>query len=212
MRRRALIVLAAAVGVTAVSGVALAAGALSPLPLSARVIQHGELPGFGPFGPPQTTLVKTAKKWVSGDRSYTPAQASAAIAALQRGGFKTVLVEQLGSLTKYWGGVSWVMQLGSAASARAQLAADVRHWAGMNKPPKNIYTAFPVSTIPGARGYFLGGTGGNGFVGDNVEFADGPFLYLVGDGWKRGMNNTPLRSSLIAAAGKLYKRVHNHPA
>jgi hypothetical protein len=49
-------------------------------------------------------------------------------------------------------------------------------------------------------------------VGDNVEFADGPYLYLVGDGWSRGMKNTPPRSSLIAAAGKLYKRVHNQPA
>lgn len=189
----------------------MALGALSPLPLRARVIQRGELPGFGPFGPPQTMLQTSAKKWISTDRSYTRAQASAAVAALQREGFKAVLVEQLGSLTKDWGGVSWVMQLSSVTAAPAQLAANVRHWAGTNKPPKAIYMAFPVSKIPGAHGFFLGGTGG-GFVGDNVEFADGPYLYLVGDGWNRGMKNTPPRSNLITAATKLYKRVHNHPA
>jgi hypothetical protein len=131
----------------------MALGALSPLPLSARVIQRGELPGFGPFGPPQTMLQTNARKWISTDRSYTRAQASAAVAALQREGFKAVLVEQLGSLTKDWGGVSWVMQLGSVTAARAQLLADVRHWAGTNKPPKATYTAFPVSKIPGAHGF-----------------------------------------------------------
>jgi hypothetical protein len=209
MQRPALVVVTVALSVAVFSGVAF--GALSSLPLSARVIKQGEFAGFGPFGSPQTMLQRSAKKWVGGDRSYTPAQASAAIAALHREGFKAVLVEQLGSLTKNWGGVSWVMQLGSAASARAQLAADVRHWVGTNKPPKATYAAFPVSTIPGAHGYNLGGTGGS-FEGDNVEFADGSFLYLVGNGWNRGIKNTPPRSTLIAAATKLYKRVHGHPA
>jgi hypothetical protein len=210
MRRRAMLVVTITLSLAVGSVVAF--GALSPLPLSARVIQQGEFSGFGPFsahGP--TTQFKSAKQWVSGDRSFTPAQASAEIAALRREGFKAVLVEQLKSLNTNWGGVSWVMQLGSAASARVELAANVRHLAGTNKPPKATYAAFPASTIPGAHGYRLGGTAGN-FEGDNVVFADGPFLYLVGDGWVTGVKKAPPRSTLIAAATKLYQRVHGHPA
>lgn len=208
MSRLAILALTAALSLAAASGVA---GALSPLPLSARVIQRGELPGFGPFRPGDRTLHKSATQWVSGDRSFTAAQASAEIARLRREGFKGVLVEQLGSLTQYWGGVSWVMALGSAASARAELAANVRHFEDTNRPPKFTYAAFPVSPIPGAHGYHLDGTAGGGFEGDNVLFADGPFLYLVGNGWTSGMKNTPPRSTLIAAATKLYRRVHGHP-
>ena len=204
-----MLALTVALSLAAASGVA---GALSPLPLSARVIQRGELPGFGPFRPGgDSTLHKSARQWVSGDRSFTAAQASAEVARLRREGFKGVLVEQLGSLTRYWAGLSWVMPLGSAASARAELAANVRHFEDTNRPPKFTYAAFPVSPIPGARGYHLDGTAGGGFEGDNVLFADGPFLYLVGNGWTRGMTNTPPRSALIAAATKLYRRGHGHP-
>ena len=109
------------------------------------------------------------------------------------------------------GGLSWVMQLGSAASARAELAAGVRHFQTRKAPPKSTCTAFSVAGIPGARGFHLGGTD-SPYEGDNIEFADGPFLYLVGEGWKRGMKNPPPRTALIAAATKLYKRVHGQPA
>ncbi len=180
----------------------------SPLPLSARVIRHGEFPGFGPFGPGHTKLYQSAQKWVRLDTTLTAAQTSARISRLRREGFKAALSEQLGSLTRDWGGVSWVMQLDSAASARTELAADVHDWRNTSKPPNTTYAAFPVTTIPGAHGYHLGGTAGN-FEGDNIEFADGPFLYLVGNGWTAG-SNTPPRSNLIAAATKLYERVHGH--
>jgi hypothetical protein len=183
----------------------------SPLPLSGRVIRHGELPGFGPFGPGHTTLYQNAQKWVRLDTSLTTHQASARISRLRREGFKAVLSEQLGSLTRDWGGASWVMQLDSAASAHTELAANVHDWQSTSKPPNTTYAGFAITTIPGAHGYHLGGTAGS-FEGDNIEFADGPFLYLVGNGWKTGIANTPPRANLIAAATKLYKRVHGHAA
>jgi len=74
MRRLPIFVVA--VGIAAGSGVALAT--LKPLPLSARVIQHGEFLGFGPFGlGGNTTLYKSAKRWVGVNTGLTPAQASA---------------------------------------------------------------------------------------------------------------------------------------
>jgi hypothetical protein len=42
-------------------------------------------------------------------------------------------------------------------------------------------------------------------------FADGPFVYLIGNGWTVGTKNPPPRSALVAAVTKLYRRVHGHP-
>lgn len=189
----------------AATGAALAAP--KPLPLTARVIQPGEFPGFLALPGQATALYKSPKQWVSLDRSLTPAQASAQLARLRREGFVAVLSRQLGTATREpWGGLSWVMELGSAASARAELAANARE-ASTSKPPVSS-TAFRVSGIPGARGYHLAGPGG---AGDNVVFADGRFVYLVGFGWSARPKNTPTRAQLLAAAARLYKRTRGHP-
>jgi hypothetical protein len=71
------------------------------------------------------------------------------------------------------------------------------------------FSAFPVPAIPGARGYRVSG---GGSVGENIFFADGPFLYLVGQGRSSGDKTPPTRAGLIAAVKKLYTRVHGHPA
>jgi hypothetical protein len=149
------------------AGVALAA--LKPLPLSARVIQPGEFPGFLALPGQSTTLYKNPKRWVSVDKSLTPAQATARIARLRREGFVAVLSRRLGTPRREpYGGLSWVMQLRSAASARAELAANARD-AARPKPP-GTYTAFRVRGIPGARGYHLSSRGS---AGDNVVFVVG---------------------------------------
>jgi hypothetical protein len=208
VRRLGVIVLAAALSVAAGSGTAL--GVLSPLPLSARVIQQGEFPPFLALPGPGTTLYKNPKQWVSGDRSLTPAQVSARVARLRREGFVAVLSRPLGTPTREpWGGLSFVMQLGSATSARAELAANARDSQSTSKPPKFTYTAFRVNGIPGARGYHLTSPGS---AGDNVLFADGPFVYFVGFGWSAKTKNIPTRTQLIAAATRVYKRVRGHPA
>jgi hypothetical protein len=67
---------------------------------------------------------------------------------------------------------------------------------------------FRVSAIPGAVGF---GTAVGNAGGENIVFADGVFLYLVGNGWSGSAHN-PRRAALIGAATKLYMRVHGHPA
>jgi len=185
-------------------GVALAAP--KPLPLSARVIQAGEFPGFVAFMPPK--LFKTAKQWVGPvGKGLTRAQASVQITRLRAEGFVGVASRQLGTpVQEPWGGISWAMQLRSAAAATAELDAEVRDLQNAKPPP--TYAAFAVSGIPAARGFHLGGPSG---AGDNVQFADGPFVYLVGDGWTGNPKNRPTKANLIAAATRLYKRVHGHP-
>ena len=176
------------------------------------MIKAGEFPPFlaGP-GYQQPQLFTSARTWVQGDTALTVAEADALVARLKSEGFVALLNEPLGSPTAGQDAASWVMQLGSAAAARAELAANVRDAASTSNPPVSTFTPFSVSAIPGARGYHLGGTGGQA-IGDNIAFADGPFLYAIGDGWETTLKSPPPRSALIEAATRLYKRVHGHPA
>jgi hypothetical protein len=181
----------------------VAAASPKPLPLSARLIKGGEFLGFTLKAP---TSYKTAKAWVATGAHIrlTATQARAEVARLTREGFKELLAEFLDSAQGPGSGLSWVMQLGSPASARAELAAEVRD----EKAQGQAAETFRVSAIPGAVGF--GGSFGNS-GGENIVFADGSFFYLVGNGWS-GSTHNPRRAALIEAATKLYKRVHGHPA
>jgi hypothetical protein len=183
---------------TVPSGVAAASP--KPLPLSARLLKRGEFPGFTPEAP---TSYKTAKAWVAAG-PHIRLTAQAEVARLTREGFKELLAEFLDNAQGPRNGLSWVMQLGSPASARAELAAEVRD----EKAQGQTAETFRVSAIPGAVGF--GGSFANS-GGENIVFADGSFFYLVGNGWS-GSTHNPRRAALIEAATKLYKRVHGHPA
>jgi hypothetical protein len=177
--------------------------AAQPLPLTARVIAHGELAGFGPFGPAHVqTFTNPASFLTAYQQLNTPSQLSQWIASLKREGFVAVAVEQLGSLTANRGGLSWAMELGSAADARSELAGEIRN---DQSPAHGHVSRFVVGGIPGAHGFRLG-TRSSG--GDNILFTDGRFLYFVGVGWSAGAK--PARAALIAAAQTLYKRVRGH--
>jgi hypothetical protein len=184
------------------TGVALASP--KPLPLRARIIKQGDFAGFRPESKKQS--FKTAKAWVTGGPHVPSTQTSAEIARLRREGFVAVLSEFLDRGSVRGNGLSWVMQLGSAPSARAELRVDLTE----NKAQSGgSFSAFSVPAIPGARGYRVSG---GGSVGENVLFADGPFLYLIGQGWSSGDKNPPTRGGLIKAVTTLYRRVHGHPA
>jgi hypothetical protein len=196
---------AAAIGVLVSS---LAIAAQRPLPLSARVIQSGGLVGFVPERP---VLYKSAQKLVNSARAIlTPAQAAAWKANLRRDGFKASLQENLKPATgSDRAALSSVTQFRSAAAARAEVGVTARLSATVHRKPGWTYASFKVDTIPGARGFH---DTRPGFSGDNIVFSDGPFVYLVGNGWVPGATNPPARARLLAAAMKLYKRVRSHPA
>jgi hypothetical protein len=175
----------------------------TPLPLSARLIQAGEFAGYVPE--PSPKAYRSARSWDTLDTGLTPGQVSADIARLDREGFKEVLVEYLDRAPGKQNGVSWVMQLGSSAAARAELTASLAEYRTQNPA---TFSTYSIPGIAAARGYRVSG---NGFIGENVIFADGPFLYLVGEGWTAGRKNAPTRADLVAAVTKLYARVHSHP-
>jgi hypothetical protein len=183
------------------TGVALASP--KPLPLSERLIKRGELAGFRPES--STHSFKTAKAWVVAGPHPSVAQTSVDIARLRREGFVVVLARFLDRGAVRGSGLSWVMQLGSAASARAELKVDLAE----NKMASGgSFSVFAVPTIHGARGFRVSG----GSVGENIFFADGPFLYLVGQGFSGAATHPPTIAGLITAVTTLYRRVHGHPA
>ena len=151
----------------------VAAASPKPLPLSARLLKPGEFPGFTLEAP---TSYKTAKAWVATGPHIPATQAQAEVARLTREGFKGLLAEFLDNAQGPRNGLSWVMQLGSPASARAELAAEIRD----EKAQGQAVETFRVSAIPGA--FAFGGSYGNS-GGENILFADGSFVYLVGNGW-----------------------------
>lgn len=172
-----------------------------PLPLSARVIAHGEFAGFGPFGPPHVRTFTTPASFLAAyQQALTPSQAAVWGALLQREGFVAVAVEQLGSRTANRGGLSWAMELGSPAGARSEFAKETR-----SDTTHGPVARFVVAGIPRASAFRLGTSSGGG---DNVLFSDGRFLYFVGVGWSTG--GKPARAALIAAAQGLYRRVRGH--
>jgi hypothetical protein len=174
-----------------------------PLPLTARVIAHGEFAGFGPFGPAHVKTLTTPSAFVDAyQQAATQSQVSERVALLRREGFVAVATEQLGSLKANRGGLSWAMELGSPAAAKSELAREVR-----SDESHGHVSRFVVGGIPSVAAFRLG-TSSNG--GDNVLFSDGRFLYFVGDGWSPG--GKPARAALIAAAQTLYKRVRGHAA
>ena len=170
----------------------------TPLAMTERVIRRGEFTGYAPG---TRESFKTPAGYLVGS-SMTLPQRKAWIARLSGEGFKQDLTEFLSGTQGPQTGLSGVMQLGSDASARAELAAERRFYGEQRAQ------TFRVKRIPGAFGY---GFSGSGEGGENVVFADGPFLYFVGYGWV-GNARTPEHSTLIDAATTLYVRVHGHPA
>lgn len=196
---------------TSLLSVAVLAGAATgsprPLPLSARLLQPGEFVGFR--REPTINRFRTVTAWVGASPHPTAAQASAQRARLGREGFKGVVLEYLDSGSGRRDGLSWVMQLGSPAAARAELAASLRDNKAQSLSDGGSFRPYLLGAIPGALGYQVRI---NGQVGENAFFADGPFLYLIGEGWSAGDKHPPTRGRLIAAMTTLYKRVHGHSA
>jgi hypothetical protein len=175
--------------------------AAQPLPLTARVIAHGELAGFGPFGPAHVQTFTTPASFLAAyQQAATPSQLSAWVALLKREGFVAAAAEQLGSRAVNRGGLSWAMELGSSADAQSELAKEVR-----SDESHGPVSRFTVRGIPTASGFRLG-TSSSG--GDNILLSDGRFLYFVGVGWSAGAK--PARAAMIAAAHTLYQRVRGH--
>ena len=187
---------------------ATASPAAEPLSVSKRVLRANELRGFKPFGPP--TIYIRPRSWISSDTGLTRGAVAARAARLTKRGFMTLVSQNLAPMRGSFdrGGVSWVMRLGSAASARAELSSIREYSETDGKRRGHSYKAFRVTGIPRAIGFRATSPGQ---VSDNVVFADGPFIYSVTARWEEFARNPPSRAAIVAGARKLHKRVQGRP-
>jgi hypothetical protein len=169
-----------------------AAVAASALPLTERVLRAGELAGMTASGP--VRVIKGARAWVIAEGGPS---LDVEIARLRKLGFIAGVRENLrapGNPAR--AGLSAVEQFSSATSAKAEVV----HAATANGP----WVTFPVHGIPGARGFEQLSSQGNG---RNVAFPEGVYYYIVGAGWGGPSSNAVSRSTVKAAALRLYQRV-----
>ena len=176
-----------------------------PLRLTERVLRSDELVGFVPKARP--TSVWSLRDW----NKLAPSGGIDVTKRLSRAGFIAGVREDLKwSKGDDRGALSVAVRLGSAKLAAAEIAQQLKDFAG--EPARGrakSYTAFAVKAIPGSHGFTL--VSGEG-AGHNIIWADGPFVYHVGVGWGQQANDPPTREQLIAAASHLYQRVHGRSA
>jgi hypothetical protein len=198
LRRSGITALVLACCLLVVSGVSFPA--VKPLPFDVRVVQRAELPGFGR---PDSTLYTSARAWTQASMRLSAAQTAAQVARLAREGFVAVLLEHLRCLNQRGGAYSWVMRLGSADSARAELAVTFREMSAQPGASPSV-----LGAIPGSHAVR---TIGGGQVEEAVLFADGPFLYVLDAGWPSGGKSPVTAAQLSGAVTHLYERVRGHP-
>ena len=161
----------------------------SSLPLTQRVISFA---GMTPSKTP-TVMRSAASATKYGIAGKTQ---------LVKWGFVGGVVSNLstpGNSKRY--GLSVVVELSTNANANAYLKSTCAN------TPDQVWIPFAVSGIPGAVGFEATGSGPAGGA-SNVGFVSGPYAYVVGAGWGNGAQNEISNQTLIAAARKLYRRVH----
>jgi hypothetical protein len=193
-----IVTIAVAVAVVALTGAgATFARVSAPAPadptgaLYDRLIVRAELPGFTPEVCPKVET--DAGRWARGNLS---------VDQLRRNGFVGGLRQPLQSSRLDADALVSVALFGSAHGARTEIDNEI----ASARRSSGSFTAFTVAGIPAARGFALSGRGTAGY---NVVFSDGPYVYLVGIGFRAGTAKHHSNAQAIAAATALYRRVHS---
>jgi hypothetical protein len=151
-----------------------------------RLIVRAELPGFTRQICPNVET--NASGWARGNLS---------VDQLRRNGFVAGLRQPLQSGRLGADALVSVALFGSTHGARTEIDNEI----ASARRSSGSFAAFTVAGIPAARGFTLRGRGTAGY---NVVFSDGPYVYLVGIGFRAGT-----ATQAIAAATAFYRRVHS---
>jgi hypothetical protein len=178
-------------GVSMVLGAAVgvAAPTTKPVPLTARVLKTGELPGFKVHGPPRLAFASATFARLVGEPSLGPKLAKAGFI---RGAFETLLAKGVGAY-------SVTLEFRTAQGARSRLAKQFQEDLAGGVKSRTL----SVSGVPGAKAAVLSSPG---LAQAEVLFADGRFLYIVTT-LSQGGTATLRQQALATAARTLYQRV-----
>ena len=165
------------------------------LPLRAQLLKTNELAGFHPAGA-RRPFGYDAASWLEA-LEIPQRERTREAQRLNRLGFQGGIEERLRPIKRSTNeeGTSLIEKFPSNSAAKAELAAQVQVAKG------NGASEFPVSAIPGARGFSETGN-------INVAFAEGRNYYLVGLAFPPGSSGAPGRGDVIAAAKRQFTRLH----
>jgi len=183
--------IAAAAAAMAAIGLAVTGGtssAASEPNVRERLLQPSELPAFATVLCP--SVVEDAYRWVGRYASTD---------SLQRNGFVAGLSQPLYSTGLRAQAETSVAQFRTETGARAEAEREV---AAARRSPGR-FSAFTVSSIPGAHGFTLRR---GAAIERDVVFSAGRYVYLAGVTYR--LDSTPVaQDQLVAAAAALYERV-----
>jgi hypothetical protein len=188
-----LVLFAAALAGLTLAAVASAASA----PISNYIPRGNEETGFMATARPTVyTTVSAWGKWVG----------KPAAARESEEGFVTAASEQTGytANTNAGAGTAWVVELGSAADARKDVAAEYSALAVPGGGWK-LTKKYSLSALPGSHAWTLAGQGD---LAANVIFAEGRCVLLVGDERAGSGALSEVESPIQAGAEAIYKRTH----
>jgi hypothetical protein len=183
-------------GLLAVAVALVAVASAQGMPLQGRVLGPGELSGFVPDRP--LAIFRSAQAWYQAKVSGRYKES----AALQARGFVVAVREILKGPNANAEAGSNVIEFKTARGAHAMLAQTIPEMRAGSYALKR----FAVPGIPGALGAATSAVPGKGIV---IAFADRRFYYLLGVAYPTNAKQHPTRTSVIAAARSLYRRVHS---
>ena len=170
-----------------------AASAEGALPLQQRLLAPAELSGFAINGPPQ--IARSAEAWYRPKLSGRFKEA----ATLRARGFVVGAREQLtGSNAQ---ALSAVIEFKTARGARVTLGQTLVQLRSGSYALKR----FSVSGIPGVQAVATSAVGEKALT---IAFSERRFWYLISVRYPPHAKKPPARSTVIASARALYRRVH----
>jgi hypothetical protein len=184
----------------------------APLALDQRVLAESELSGFQ-LSPDPVQRWTDASKFANDTHDVDiRATVEENIEELQAGGFVAAIANSFGASGREAEAFSAAVQMGSPEAAQDVL--DQRHQDYISPCPTVCtieISEFEVSGIPNAKGVKRASQpehAGSPFEVYEVEFADGPFVYVVNID---GQPGTVSEDDAVFAAKRLYDRVKDAP-
>jgi hypothetical protein len=159
--------------------------------IASHLLARNELKGFTGSHP---SVYKTVSGWLA-NRETPSNKVASETKRLTRLGFHSAASEDLTGASGV--GVSVAEQFKTPSGARSELANALKVF----KAEAAGYKPFPVAGIPGALG--LAATGAHGV---NVAFTSADYYHLVGAFVPTV--NASSEATIVAAAKRLYRRVH----
>jgi hypothetical protein len=190
-----------ALGVTlaalsAVTAVAATSPSTAATHLATFLVRSGDVSGYAPAG--SATRFTTATAWGGKKTPLTT--------RLVKEGFVAAASEYTLYTPKggSGGGISWALELSSAASASSELAADYKQLA-VGSMGASVVKRY---SLPGIRNSRAWTTEALGFQAANVLYPEGRCVLLIGIERTLGGTLSNVMTPLQTAAQSIYKRTH----